>query len=117
VTTSPLPAGQMGVLYSLSFTATGGLQPYSWAVIGGTVPPGLGLNATTGELSGTPSSIGQWSFTVEVTDIRGLTDSKLFEIDIVAEIQPIPTLGRSGFAVLVLLLSIAAIVMIRRRGR
>jgi len=117
VTSSPLPAGQAGVPYSMTFAATGGLQPYSWAVIGGAPPPVLGLNATTGELSGTPSSAGHWSFTVEVTDIRGVNDSKLFDIDIVGQLQPIPTLGRTGFGVLILLLSIVAIVMVRKMVR
>ncbi|MCW5965270.1 MAG: putative Ig domain-containing protein [Bryobacterales bacterium] len=71
-TTSPLPGGSEGVPYTLSFTAVGGTTPYEWSLVNGsTLPPGLSLAAGTGLLSGTPTSTGNFSFTVRVTDAQG----------------------------------------------
>ncbi|MHC4714983.1 MAG: putative Ig domain-containing protein, partial [Planctomycetota bacterium] len=68
ITTSSLPDGQIGVAYSETLAATGGITPYSWAVVSGSLPVGLSLNSSTGEISGTPTTGGTSNFTVEVTD-------------------------------------------------
>lgn len=68
ITTSSLPAGQAQTAYQTTLAASGGTGPYSWQVASGQLPPGLSLNATTGEISGTPSTTGQFNFTAEVTD-------------------------------------------------
>jgi Putative Ig domain/SdrD B-like domain len=62
-----LPAMELGVPYSVQLTAGGGVAPYQWAALS-LLPPGLGLNATTGLLSGTPVLPGTFTFTVQVTD-------------------------------------------------
>ena len=66
-TPSTLSSAAVGEAYSYTFTATGGTTPYLWLVVGGTVPPGLSLSSG-GVLSGTPTSAGSYSFTVEVWD-------------------------------------------------
>lgn len=64
---SPLADGVQGVTYpSTAFTATGGLGNYTWAVSGGALPAGLALSGA-GNLTGTPTMNGSFSFTVEVT--------------------------------------------------
>jgi streptogramin lyase len=55
VTTTYLPSGQVGVPYSAQLAATGGTKPYSWFLLDGYLPPGLSLNAGTGQISGTPT--------------------------------------------------------------
>ena len=67
ITTTGLPQGQQGEPYNAVFTATGGTQPYSWSLTGGSLPAGLTLNQN-GDLSGTPTAVGTSSFTVKVTD-------------------------------------------------
>ena len=67
------PSGQAGVAYSDTLAVTGGTGPFTWSVSCGSLPPGLTLNATTGVLSGTPATVGLYSFTVQVTDSFGLT--------------------------------------------
>jgi hypothetical protein len=77
VTTTSLAAGSVGVTYAQGLEATGGTAPYvSWAV-SGSLPPGLTLNASTGVISGTPtsSSGSPFSFGVTVKDSAGLTSS------------------------------------------
>jgi uncharacterized protein (TIGR03437 family) len=66
-TQSPLPNGGVGISYSFSFAATGGSPPYNWSVSSGSLPPGLAL-ASNGSLTGTPTSTGQFSFLVQVSD-------------------------------------------------
>lgn len=56
----------MGRSYSFTFTATGGTGVYQWRVVGGTVPPGLSMDAS-GQLSGRPTEAGTFTFDLEVT--------------------------------------------------
>jgi len=64
-----LPNGQVGVAVNTNFSATSCATPnLNWAVTGGTLPPGLTLNATTGALTGTPTTQGTYMFTVSMTD-------------------------------------------------
>ncbi|WEK19114.1 MAG: YDG domain-containing protein [Candidatus Pedobacter colombiensis] len=59
-------AGNIGSLYSRSvFGANGGNGTYSYAQVSGTLPPGLTLSPT-GQLTGTPTSLGTYNFSVEV---------------------------------------------------
>lgn len=67
ITTTSLPAATLNTAYSYTLTATGGTTPYTWTQSGGALPPGLNL-ASTGTLSGTPTSRGNFSFTAQVAD-------------------------------------------------
>jgi hypothetical protein len=79
ITTSGLPQGQQGESYSAAFTATGGTQPYSWSLTSGTLPAGVTLNAN-GDLSGTPTAVGNSTFTVKVTDAANNSASGSFGV-------------------------------------
>jgi hypothetical protein len=71
VVTCPVGAGAglVGVPYGpFSIPTSGGTPPYSWAVTGGALPPGITLNGSTGVISGTPTTAGSYSYTITVTD-------------------------------------------------
>jgi Domain of unknown function (DUF4082)/Putative Ig domain len=68
VTTSSLPSGTAGTAYSATLAATGGTTPYTWAVVTGLLPAGLNLNAGTGAITGTPTTVRTSNFTVQVSD-------------------------------------------------
>lgn len=69
----PASTGQVGVPYSSSLVATGGISPYTYALISGGVPGITSLNATTGLVTGTPTEAGTFNSEVGVTDSVGDT--------------------------------------------
>ena len=71
VSTTSLPPATVGVSYSVTITASGGVGPYSWS---GTTAGGLSLSAT-GLLSGTPPTAGTFNELVTVKDSTGATAS------------------------------------------
>lgn len=70
ISTTSLPSGQVSVPYSVILTASNGQAPYTWGITqdSGPFPPGLTLAATTGTISGTPTTKDVYSFTIQVTD-------------------------------------------------
>ncbi len=66
-TNAQLPTGVVNAPYTTTLTATGGITPYAWNVASGNLPAGLSLNIT-GVISGTPTTTGNSSFTVAVSD-------------------------------------------------
>ncbi len=84
VTTTSLPQGMAGQPYpTTQLMAANGEPPYSWAIISGSLPPGLTLS-DTGVISGTPSpaAAGVYAFSVQVTDSLMNTASKPLGISI-----------------------------------
>ena len=75
------PGGEVNVAYTDQLTVTGGTSPFTWSVSSGSLPPGLTLNASTGLLSGTPTTAGTYTFTVKVTDSSGLSDTAAADRD------------------------------------
>ena len=69
----PSSTGQVGVAYTSAAVATGGVAPYTFSIASGSLPPGLTLNTSTGEITGTPSSEGTFSFSIQVTDHDGFS--------------------------------------------
>ena len=68
IVTNSFSPGTLNVAFSGTLVATGGLAPYTWSIIGGSLPANLGLNGSTGLISGTPTAAGTSNFTAQVTD-------------------------------------------------
>jgi len=68
ITSSTLSSGVEGEAYAVTLQASGGTPAYTWSISSGGLPAGLSLAATTGVISGTPTSTGTTSFTVAVSD-------------------------------------------------
>ena len=63
-----LPEGFRGDSYHEYVLAEGGRPRYTYSVQQNSLPPGLHLNATSGEITGRPQALGSYAVTVEVTD-------------------------------------------------
>ena len=103
ITVSPgtLPSGSVGTAYSQTLSASGGTAGYTFAVSSGTLPTGLTLNASTGVISGTPttSNASGVSLTFKATDAHGCTGTDSLTLIICPVITltpatlPAPTVG------------------------
>jgi hypothetical protein len=86
------PGGQIGYPYSHQLAASGGVPPYSFAIIAGALPPGLTMDAA-GLITGIPTRLGVFTFTVEVTDADGATATVVCTIAIVCPDVDAPAVG------------------------
>ncbi len=58
----------LGLAYSAQFSASGGVAPYSFSLSQGSLPPGLSIDPATGTVTGIPTGVGTYRFTVTLTD-------------------------------------------------
>ena len=77
-----LPGGTVGTAYGTTLEADGGTMPYTWAVTSGSLPAGLSLDASSGEISGSPTSAGSFTFAVTVTDANGNTATATLDLTV-----------------------------------
>jgi len=71
----PLPDGEVGLAYTDTLTAVGGVLPYVWSLLVGTLPNGLSLSAG-GVITGTPTTAQTKVFTLKITDGIGTITTK-----------------------------------------
>lgn len=84
LTISPasLPAATEGTAYNQAVTASGGTAPYTYAIVSGALPSGLGLNPNTGAITGTPTVNGVFNFTVQATDSTPNTGTRAYTLNV-----------------------------------
>jgi hypothetical protein len=80
ITTTVLSGGTHAVAYSHTLVAVGGVGAYSWTLVSGTLPTGLTLGATTGIVSGTPTTAATYYFELRVTDVMGNTATMNYQV-------------------------------------
>ena len=78
--TDQLSDGTVGVAYEVGLFPGGGVPPYTWSHVAGTLPPGLSVQASPGRVKGTPTTAGTFTFTVRVADSSGQTATQQFTI-------------------------------------
>jgi hypothetical protein len=79
ITTATLPDGQTGQAYAGTIQAAS-IGPVTFTVLFGALPPGLGLNPTTGQITGTPTTQGSYWFTIQADDDATTPSQRSFEI-------------------------------------
>lgn len=88
---APPPAGEVGLSYSYTLSATGGIPPFAWSISSGAPPPGLSLSAVA--IAGTPQAAGTFSFILQATDSASIPASLPLSITI-----RVPALGGVNLA-------------------
>jgi hypothetical protein len=86
--TTPLAQGSVGQSYGVQLTTNAlygapGASPYTWSAPANSLPAGLSLVATTGQITGVPAAAGTSTFTVTFTDAWGATTSSQFRITVI----------------------------------
>src|SRR5712692_888010 len=89
ITTTNLPAAQSGISYAATLTASGGNPPYTWSVVSSSLPPGLALDASAGQVLGVPAQAGSFPFTIQVKDGSNRTGTKGFNISVTSPPSPL----------------------------
>lgn len=85
-----LPNGTVGTGYSQTLSAAGGTGPYTFSTTPANLPAGLSLDAS-GTLSGTPTTAGDYTFSVIATDAQSFTGSRSYTTHVAAIAPGAPT--------------------------
>ena len=95
ITTASVPDATANLPYSCTLEGRSGAAAggtFSWAVMAGSLPAGLTLNAATGELNGTPTATGAFTFTATLTETVG-ADSRTATREYAMTVHDTITLG------------------------
>ena len=84
VATTSLPGATQSAQYGAVLSAAAGDPVYTWSVTAGSLPAGLGLDSSTGVISGVPTTPGTTRFTVGVTDSVGVTATASLSLTVAA---------------------------------
>ena len=94
IVTTSLPTGTVGTTYQTvplypepGVYAAGGTPDYSYTVTQGSLPDGLKLDPASGFISGTPTTSGTSSFTVQATDSAASRVSQVLSVTVEPDVK------------------------------
>ncbi|HYV46287.1 MAG TPA: Ig domain-containing protein [Myxococcaceae bacterium] len=77
-----LPDGRLGTPYSYRLQRFAGIGASQWMLAAGTMPQNVGLDTSTGVISGTPGARGRSTITIQLKDGVGTTTTATFGVDV-----------------------------------
>jgi hypothetical protein len=87
ITTTTLPDGVVGLEYSGDANAAS-IVTITWSVSAGSLPAGLSLDSATGGITGTPTTAGTSTFTLQATDTQNQSDTQEYTVTIAEPTDP-----------------------------
>ncbi len=85
ITNSALPEANASLPYTASLSAVGGIAPYKWSLVSGSLPQGVQLQGASGAIAGTTSKLGSYPLSVKVTDASGHDATAGFSLTVTAQ--------------------------------
>jgi hypothetical protein len=92
--------------YTGSAAASGGVGTLTYSLASGALPTGLSLNAANGAVTGTPTAVGTFNFTIKAADAFGDSNTQSYSIVVSAAVPtltfaaiPAETYGNAPFTV------------------
>ncbi|MES2734428.1 MAG: IPT/TIG domain-containing protein [Bacteroidota bacterium] len=79
------------VAYSQQISAIGGTKPYAFSLTTGNLPAGITLSAA-GVLSGTPTVLGSFTFSIQAKDANLCQGSQTYTLTVTSATVPLPTI-------------------------
>lgn len=73
----------LGSEYAENIEVRHGRGPYQFQKKSGSLPRGIKLDKTTGALTGKPTKLGSYTFTVQVTDVNGYKATRGFTVHVI----------------------------------
>jgi plastocyanin len=113
---SSLANATLGVPMSVTFTPSGGVAPHSFVVQTGSLPAGVTLSAA-GVLSGTPTAIGTFPFTIRVSDSGGCFSDVGYSLVVLAPVPALPPMWMALLVVATIALASWSLTKRRLQGR
>jgi len=80
--------GNVNVPYAAPITVAGGLANFTWTQPSGALPPGIILNGSTSSItaiSGTPTTAGSYTFTVQASDANSIVTSQTITMNVLPQ--------------------------------
>lgn len=114
-----LPPSNTGTPYSQTLNVSGGTAPFTFVLSAGALPPGLNLaqvGAATASISGTPTSMGNYTFTITAIDANGCRVALIYSVTVgnAAMLLRAPALNGWSLLLLIGLMLVFGGTMIRR---
>jgi hypothetical protein len=92
-----LPLAQTGAAYTMQFSVSGASSA-SWSVSQGSLPAGLSLNSSTGQLTGTPAATGDFNFKITASN-GDRSDTRSYSLAVVQPLKITATPTRAEIGV------------------
>ena len=94
--TGYLAQATLDTAYTGALSPAGGTAPLTVSIVAGSVPPGVSVSSS-GAVTGTPTAVGTYNFTVRVTDNTGATVDRPYTLIVADPAAPFPDPGETEF--------------------